>query len=219
MLAYSKTAGFRHDGAIAAANVMLQEVAAEQGFEVVMTETNELFTEEGLAQFEIVFFNNTSGDVLNAAEEQAYEKWMTGHDGAFAGVHAATDTENAWTFYLEVIGQFYDGHGYANVIDDILLEAAALNHPALKGVPNPWQRAEEWMQFKSHQQWTAKPGFRVLGRKAADGQPITWVREFAHFRSFYTGLGHDPSVFKDAAVKQHITGGIMWAVRREHLIH
>ena len=218
MLVYSKTAGFRRAASIEAGKAMLQEIAAEQGFEVVMTETNELFTAEGLAQFEIVFFNNTTGDVFEPAEEQAYEKWMTLQAGAFAGVHAATDTQPSSAFYSEVTGQFSDGHTFANVIDDIKIEPGALNHPAMKGLPNPWPRAEEWMRFNKSADWTTKPGFQVLGRKAADGEPITWVREWGHFRSFYTGLGHDPSVFKDAAVKQHITGGIMWAVRREQLI-
>ena len=35
---------------------------------------------------------------------------------------------------------------------------------------------------------------------------------------FYTAIGHDGVVFQDPDVKKHLTGGIMWAVRREHLI-
>jgi type 1 glutamine amidotransferase len=218
MLVYSATKGFRHDSAIVAGKPLLQQIGLEQGFEVVLTETNELITPEGLAQFEIVFFLNSTGDIFNDVEQKAYEDWMTLHDGAFAGTHSATDTENGWPFYAEVTGQYYNGHGNANAPDQIQFEAAMLSFPALKGLPNPWQRNEEWYKFDSFQVWSVKPGFKILGRKAADGQPIIWAREWGNFRSFYTAIGHDGVVFQDPDVKKHLTGGIMWAVRREHLI-
>jgi hypothetical protein len=138
-------------------------------------------------------------------------------DGAFAGVHSATDTENGWAFYSEVTGQYYNGHGPQNQPDQIQLEPAAVaaNFIALQGVPNPWQRNEEWYRFDNHQVWSAKPGFQILGRKAADGQPIMWTREWGNFRAFYTAIGHDGVVFQDPVVKKHVTNGLMWAVRRE----
>ena len=218
MLVYSKTAGFRHDGAIVAGKALLTTIGQEQGFEVVITETNEDITVEGLSQYEIVFFMNSTGDIFNDTEQAAYEEWMTTKNGAFAGTHSATDTENGWAFYSEVTGQYYNGHGAANTPDQIQFEAGALEFPALKGLPNPWQRNEEWYKFDSYQQWSAKPGFKILGRKAADGQPFIWIREYDNFRSFYTAIGHDGVVFQDPDVKKHLTGGIMWAVRRERCI-
>jgi type 1 glutamine amidotransferase len=217
MLVYSRTTGYRHDS-IAQGKLMLQEIAAEQGFEITETEVNDLITPEGLAQFEIVFFMNSTGDIFNQAEEAAFQQWMETKNGAFAGVHSATDTEQGWAFYKEVTGQYYDGHVNANTPGAIQFEPTVLQFPAVAGLPNPWQRNEEWYRFNSFQEWTSRPGLVVLGRKAADNQPIAWVREFGNWRSFYTGLGHDQAAFRDAAVKQHVTGGIMWAVRREQLL-
>jgi type 1 glutamine amidotransferase len=217
MLVYSRTTAFRHDS-IAQGKLMLQEIATEQGFDITETEVNDLITPEGLAPFEIVFFMNSTGDIFNQAEEAAFEQWMETRNGAYAGVHAATDTEQGWAFYKEMTGQYYDGHVNANTPGAIQFEASALQFPAVAGLPNPWQRNEEWYRFNSFQQWSGLPGLQVLGRKAADNQPIAWVREFGNWRSFYTGLGHDASAFRDPAVKQHVTGGIMWAVRREQLM-
>ena len=214
MLVYSRTTGFRHDS-IAQGKVMLQEIAAEQGFEITETEVNDLITPEGLAQFEIVFFMNSTGDIFNQTEELAFQEWMETKNGAYAGVHSATDTEQGWAFYKEMTGQYYDGHVNANTPGAIQFEANVLQFPAVVGLPNPWQRNEEWYRFNSFQEWSSKPGFQVLGRKQADNQPIAWVREFGNWRGFYTGIGHDAAAFTDAAVKQHVTGGIMWAVRRE----
>jgi type 1 glutamine amidotransferase len=104
-------------------------------------------------------------------------------------------------------------------MDQIQLESSMLDFPALRGIPNPWQRAEEWYRFNSFQSWSTKPGFQILGRKAADSQPIMWIREWGNFRAFYTAIGHAEAVFRDDEnVKKHLTGGILWAVRREHLV-
>ncbi|MDF3065852.1 MAG: Crp/FNR family transcriptional regulator [Polyangiaceae bacterium] len=224
MMVYSRQGpgGYRHAAAIGTGKTMLAEIGLAQGFDIVQVETDadntKYITPEGLAQFEIIFFLNSTSDIFNDAQQKTYEDWMTQKNGAFAGVHAATDTENGWAFYSEVTGQYYNGHGNAGTADQIQLESTMLEFPALKGVPNPWQRNEEWYKFNSWQQWSAKPGFKILGKKAADGQPIMWTREYGNFRSFYTAIGHDGVVFQDATVKKHITGGIMWAVRREHLI-
>jgi type 1 glutamine amidotransferase len=222
MLALTRTKGFRHDGSIGTGRTMLTAIAQEQGFEVTFADSGEevdaAITAENLAKYEIIFHLNTTGDVYTDTQQQTFEDWMTQHNGAFAGVHSATDTENGWGFYSDVTGQYYNGHGAAGTPDQIKLEANMLEHAALKGVPNPWQRNEEWYKFDQWQAWTTKPGFQILGKKNADSQPIMWVREFGNFRSFYTALGHDAVAFQDATVKKHVTGGIMWAVRREHLI-
>ncbi len=222
MLVLTRTAGYRHASSIESGTAMLKEIAAEQGIiQLEFADTKEqidaVMNPTKLAEFEIIFHLNTTGDVFTAAQQTIYQTWME-DDGAFAGVHAATDTENGWAFYSEVTGQYYNGHTIAGTQGQILFETAAADFPAIKGLPNPWSRAEEWYNFNSYQQWSVKPGFKVLGRKQADQQPIVWAREWGNFRSFYTAIGHDAPVFKDAAVKKHLTGGIMWAVRRDKLI-
>jgi type 1 glutamine amidotransferase len=217
MLGYSRTTGYRHDS-ISAGKQLLMQIAAEQGFEIKFTETNEDITLEGLSQYEIVFFMNTSGDIFNQTEEQAFEEWMTTKNGAFAGVHSATDTENGWRFYSEVTGQYYNNHGTCCPSGQILIAENASDFPAFTGLPNPWIRTEEWFNFNEAAAWSLKPGFKILAEHGEDRQPVTWVREFGNFRSFYSSIGHQGSTFQEPLVKKHLTGGIMWAVRREHLI-
>ncbi len=223
MLVYSKTAGFRHAESITTGREMLTSIASQQGFEVKFTETNEEITVDGLSQYEIVFFLNSTGDIFSQQEQAAYEEWMTTHDGAFAGVHSATDTENGWGFYSEVTGQYYNGHTASpDTQGEIQWEAAQANHIAVKGLPNPWSRQEEWYKFNQSNQWSTKPGFVILSRITLndDGgtRPVSYVREWNNFRSFYTSIGHAGRAFQDADVKKHVTAGIMWAVRREALI-
>ena len=215
LLAYSRTTGFRHDSAILAGRALLQQIADEQGFELVATEDNAFLAD--LSSFEVLFFLNTTGDVFNQQEEQLYEQWMT-RGGGFVGTHSATDTENGWQFYSEVTGQYYDGHGPAGVTTNLELEPSLLEHPTLKGLPNPWQHTDEWPRFNSYQSWSLKPGFKILVRNPTEAQPVSWLREWGSFRAFYTALGHDGQAFTDPVMKQHLARGIMWAARREHLI-
>jgi type 1 glutamine amidotransferase len=218
MLVYSKTVGFRHTASIDTGQAMLSDIATEQGFDVVFADTNDEFTVDGLSQYEIVFFLNTSGDVFTDTEQESYEEWMTAHHGAFAGVHSATDTENGWAFYSEITGQYFDLHEACCSEAEIEWDAAALDHVAVQGLPNPWSRSEEWFRFDRAAEWSTKAGFQILGRVTSNGatQPVSYIREWGNFRSFYTSLGHEASVFEDADVKQHVAAGILWAVRREH---
>lgn len=220
MVVYSRTAGFRHSDAIEVGTALLQEIADEQGFDVLFTEENAFLAD--LESTEMVFFLHTTGDVFDPKEEQLFETWMR-RGGAFAGTHSATDTEPEWAFYSEVVGQYYNGHAANGTPGEIVLETSMLDHPALQGLPNPWSRAEEWYAFNQHAVWSMKPGFRILMRASVaegnyDGHPTAWVRQWGNFRSFYTSLSHSGAALQDPLFKQHLTGGIMWAARREHLL-
>jgi type 1 glutamine amidotransferase len=45
--------------------------------------------------------------------------------------------------------------------------------------------------------------------------PIAWCHPVGRGRSFYTGLGHDASLFEDVRYLDHLVGGILWAAGRE----
>ena len=186
MVGYSRTQGFRHDAAIDAGKILLQEIADEQGFELLLTEENTFLAD--LHSVEVVFFLNTTGDVFDESEQEIFEAWMT-RGGAFAGTHSATDTERDWAFYSELTGQSYDLHGLSGEAGSVELEPSMVDHPALRGLPNPWPLSEEWYQFSQHAVWSTKPGFQILMRTSVegasyDGHPAAWVREWKKFRSF-----------------------------------
>jgi type 1 glutamine amidotransferase len=221
MLAYSATKAFRHDESIGTGKTMLTEIAKEQGFELTLTEANTEITPEGLAKYEILFFMNPTGDIFNETQQKTFEDWMTQKNGAFAGTHSATDTENNWAFYKEVTGQYYDLHDPCCSMANIQWDPEQSNFIAVKGLPSPWQRSEEWYKFNSAQTWTSKPGFKVLGRVTTNGggtRPVSYIREWGNFRAFYTSIGHEGVAFRDANVKKHVAAGIMWAVRREAML-
>ena len=50
-----------------------------------------MFTDANLARYRVVVFLNTTGEVLDAGEQAAFERFIRG-GGGFVGIHSATDT-------------------------------------------------------------------------------------------------------------------------------
>jgi type 1 glutamine amidotransferase len=221
MLVYSQnvTGGYKHPS-IGDGQTMLKSIGTKQGFEVTVATDESEINAAGLAKYEIVFFMNSTGEIFSADQRKAYEEWIK-KDGAYGGVHAAADTASSWTFYKEMTGQYYDLHDACCASADIRWTTQGENHVTVKGLPSPWTRAEEWYKFNKYSDWSTKAGFTILSTVTTTGggtRPVSFVREWGNFRSFYTSLGHESSTFKDAQVTKHVTAGIMWAVRREALI-
>ena len=97
VLVFSKTAGFRHDS-IPAGIEAIRQLGAANDFTVTATEDAGVFTAANLAPYEAVVFLSTTGDVLDEAQQTAFESYVRG-GGGFVGVHAAADTEYDWPFY------------------------------------------------------------------------------------------------------------------------
>ncbi len=220
VLVYSQTLVFRHEQSIATGKTMVQQIAQEQGFEIKLTENTQDITAQALAEYEVVFFLNPTGEIFSSSERMIFQEWMTTMNGGFVGVHSATDTANTWAWYKELTGQYYNLHEVCCSQQNIQWDQAGLSHPTARGLPNPWTRSEEWYNFDQNSVWSAKPGFLILNRVtvANKNRPVSFVREWGNFRSFYTSLGHEGVVFQDANVKKFVTAGIMWAARREHLL-
>lgn len=221
MLVYSQnvTGGYKHPS-IKDGQDMLKAIGQTQGFQVTVATDESEITPTGLAKYEIVFFMSSTGEIFSAEQRKTYEDWIK-NNGAYAGMHAAADTAQSWTFYKEMTGQYYDLHDPCCATADIRWTAQGETHITAKGIPNPWTRAEEWYKFNKHQDWSTKAGFTILSTVTTTGggtRPVSFVREWGNFRSFYTSLGHESSPYKDASVIKHVSAGIMWAVRREALI-
>jgi type 1 glutamine amidotransferase len=212
MLVFSKTAGFTHDS-IPAGWAMVDSLAAANDFEVEKTLDAAIFTDTGLAPFQVVFFLNTTDDILDGAQQTAMENFIRSGKG-FVGCHSATDTEDGfgWAWYQELVGSDYSGHGLANQPGTLTVEPTALNHPATKDLPQSWNRNDEWYTFK--RDVSSLPGVTVLLRFSGDNRPMAWTRVWDGGRSFYTAVGHGSDAFQEELVQKHILGGILWASGR-----
>jgi type 1 glutamine amidotransferase len=214
VLVFSKTAGFRHD-AIPTGIQTIRDLGAANNFTVTATEDSSQFNATNLARFEAVVFLNTTGDVLDANQQTAFESYIRGGGGYF-GVHSAADTEYDWPFYGELVGAWFAQHP---AIQQATVRVENRAHAATAGLGQSWVRTDEWYDYRTNPRATA----RVLatldestysgGRMGAD-HPNTWCKTLGGGRSFYTGSGHTQSSYAEPGFRGLLLGGIRYAANR-----
>ncbi len=211
VLVFSKTAGFRHDS-IPEGIAAIEELGAENGFSVDATEDGGAFTAGNLEQYEAVVFLSTTGDVLDAGQQQAFEEYVAG-GGGYVGVHSAADSEYDWEFYGGLVGAYFDGHP---AIQEATVKVEDRNHPATEHLDEEWVRTDEWYNYRTNPREQA----RVLatldessysGGTMGEDHPIAWCQSYEGGRSFYTGGGHTKESYAEAAFRSHLLGGIRYA--------
>ncbi|WP_341838202.1 ThuA domain-containing protein [Chitinophaga pollutisoli] len=214
LLVFSKTAGFRHD-CIPDAKIAMLKLGAENGYEVDTTEDASKFTAQNLSRYKAVVFLNTTGNVLDDAQQSALEGYIR-KGGGYAGIHAATDTEYDWPWYNQLVGAYFLSHPHQQTAT---LHVVDRKHPATAHLDPTWVRKDEWYDFKS-----IVPGLNILikideksyqGGKNGDNHPMSWYREFDGGRTFYTELGHTKESYREPAFLKHVLGGIDYAAGRK----
>jgi len=211
VLVFSKTAGFRHDSIPAGINAVRQQGSA-RGFSVDASEDGATFSDEALAKYKVVVFLSTTGDVLNSAQEAAFERFIR-RGGGFVGVHSATDTEYDWAFYGALVGAYFAGHPD---IQNATIQIEDPSHPALASVPRPWTRRDEWYNFRRNPRGSVNVLATLdertyTGGTMASDHPIVWSHTYEGGRSFYTALGHTQESFAETTFVDHLGRAILWA--------
>src|SRR5216110_1023824 len=75
VLVFSKTAAFRHSS-IPNGIAAIKKLGQENGFAVDATEDAGAFTQKNLARYSAVVFLSTTGDVLNPAQQDVFERYI-----------------------------------------------------------------------------------------------------------------------------------------------
>jgi type 1 glutamine amidotransferase len=222
VLVFSKTAGFRHssiDEGIAA----IKKLGADHGFQVDATEDPSVFRDGVLSHFDTVVFLSTTGDVLNLSQQAAFERYIAA-GGGYTGVHAASDTEYDWRWYGNLVGAYFRNHP-AN--QDAFVDVEDQEHPSTEGLPDRYERYDEWYNFKSpafaevgDADFSPRARVHVLatvdestyneddGNATDDDHPVTWCQRYDGGRSWYTAMGHTEESFTEANFLQQLLGGI-----------
>jgi type 1 glutamine amidotransferase len=211
VLIFSKTKGFRHES-IEHGRAVIAEMCLNNDIAVDSTENSALFTTKNLKQYDALIFLNTTGDLFNDKEQKALVKYIR-DGGGFVGIHAATDAEYDWEWYGRMAGGYFKSHpkqqkAKVNVVNK--------DHASTNMLPDELVRKDEWYDFKN-----VNPDIIVLakldetsyrGGKMNNNHPIVWYHEFEGGRVFYTGFGHSDESFDEPLMKEHILGGIKYAI-------
>ncbi|MFB8032926.1 ThuA domain-containing protein [Streptomyces sp. NPDC056004] len=218
-LLFTRAVGYVH-ASIPAGIQMFKEEAAAGGFELVETADPAVFDTAKLKDFDVVVMLQNSGMVWDTdAQREAMQAYVRGGGGVVA-LHNTLDMgiEETFPWWDEAIngGVHMPAHspgvlqGTAKVADRV--------HPSTAGLPERWERPEEWYNFDRNprgdvhvlvtaDETTYNPGGSAMG---AD-HPISWCRNTEGGRVWATAMGHDTASYSEAAFRTHVMGGVRWA--------
>jgi len=214
LLVFSKTAGFRH-ASIETGKTFFLQFGEENGYAIDTTEDASVFTEESLKNYSAVIFLNTTGDILNTAQQAEFERYIQA-GGGFVGIHAASDTEYNWPWYGKLMGGWFDGHPSNPNVRKGKMTVLNKLHSSTEKLPDTWEKTDEFYNYKSlntDMNFLITVDEKSYGAgKHGEFHPISWYHEFDGGRAFYTGFGHTPETFSENEFIDHIKGGISYAV-------
>jgi cytochrome c len=211
ILLFTKTQGFRHSSIGSGVNAILK-IGRENNLVIDTTSDASKFTEDNLKQYSSLLFLHSTGELFNAAQKNALQRYIQA-GGGWVGIHAACDAEYQWPWYNKLAGAYFMSHPHPQKAK---LKVLDQNHPSTKHLDKEWMRFDEWYDFKSLNQEV-----KVLleidessyeGGKNGPKHPMTWYHEYDGGRAWYTGLGHTEESFQEEAVLKHILGGIQWSI-------
>lgn len=217
ILVFSKTEGYRHPS-IDAGKTALWKMAKQEGFQIDTTENATVFEEKYLKKYNVVVFLNTTGDVLDGAQQLEFQRFIQA-GGGFVGIHSAADTEYDWPWYGDLVGAYFKNHPATQEATSVVINQ---KHDCTKHLPEKWTRTDEWYNYKD-----IRSHIKVLlnldessykGGENGENHPITWHHEFDGGRSWYTGMGHTDETFAEPAYLKMLLGGIQWSASKQQLV-
>ena len=221
VLVFSRTAGFRHDS-IPAGIMCLKTMAEKNGWRIASTEDSAFFSDGNLAEVDVTVWLMTTGDVLDAAQQDAFARFIRSGKG-FVGIHSATITENDWPWFVNLVGAKFIGHPPEQkgrlIVED-------RDHPSIPAtMPKEWTREDEWYSFDRNPRGKTRvlisidessydvddnQWFPGVKQRMGD-HPLVWCQEYDGGRVFQTALGHTAESYADPIFIAHLEGAIRWA--------
>lgn len=222
VLLFTTTTGYHHQS-ISAGVEAIKTLAEKHYFSVSWEADPDVFNDKKLKDFHAVIFLNTAGNVMNAEQDAALQKFIQAGNG-FVGIHMASymDGKNGW--YKQLVGRSFIIHPE---IQSAKMHTINTKFPGMERFPQTTFWTEEWYEFgREHakglqylltvDESTFDPRatwaeMNITGDGMGKFHPIAWFHEFDGGRSFYTALGHAAPTYSDPLFLEHIYGGIYWA--------
>lgn len=236
VLVFWRCGGFIHTS-IPQGNYCLEQMGEKaRAFQADFADEYSVFTEENLAKYDAVIFNNTTHLTFeNDEQRDALMNFIKSGKG-IAGIHAASDSFYKWKLAAAMMGGQFNGHPWG-AGGNWAFKLNDPKHPLNKAFAGKgfWHR-DEIYQYKPEtfvgddhlrilvtldmsQNDVAKilnnDRFKKFAEQYGKGPrevPVSWLREFQGGRVFYSNLGHREDTYWQPAILQHFLDGIQYAL-------
>ncbi len=217
VLIFSHCEGFAHSS-IPYFEKVMDIMARRTGAFTVDISTDMSVFEDGLDEYDVVCFNNTTH--LNPTEKQreGLLNFLDAGKGV-VGIHGATDSFYEWEEGAAILGGYFDGHPW-EAHGTWAIKVTEPEHPLVKMFADTTFKLNEEI-------YRIRPvsleeclillelDFDDPETRAADPEtnrvPISWVRNYGAGRVFYSSLGHHHHIFWNEEVLKHFLAGVQFA--------
>jgi uncharacterized protein len=225
VLLFEKINGFKDVPSVDAARAMVNDMAARKGWAVTTTEMGGAFNPVTLKKFDVVIWNNISGDVLSLSQRRAFKGWME-KGGGFVGLHGtAGDPTYFWDWYVDtLLGARFIGHPNDPQFQDATVRMEKSPSGIGANLPTVFTMKDEWYSFAKSarlngahviatlDETTYKQTSRFGGNLTMGADhPIVWTRCVGNGRMFYSAIGHRPEMYSLGDNVSLVEQAITWA--------
>lgn len=223
VLVFSKTGSFIHKEAIPAAEAMFRRLAEKNGWSVFVTENGAVHNPGDLAKFDVIVWNNATGDLLNEEQQNALVNYLE-NGGGWIGIHGAGDTSSSWQWQNEVlIGAEFIGHPMNPQFQEARVVIENPSDPVMHHLGSEWYRTDEWYSYAESPR---KPGRTILATldestyspiffkediSMGDDHPIVWKQCVGSGRALYSAMGHTAESFSEQKHVEMLENAVLWA--------
>jgi type 1 glutamine amidotransferase len=217
VLYFNLSAGYRHE-AIPVSREIMRKIGSAAGFDIVASEDVSVFSAENLQRYAAVMFFTTGELPMNDAQKAALADFVRA-GGGFLGVHSATDTFYTWPEYGKLIGGWFNQHPWhqkvrINVADPADPLVAFLG-PSIE-IDDEIYQIRDFDDRGSHVLLRLDPASVDLTlpdvHREPYGWPLAWTRSYGAGRVFYTALGHEEAVWRDARFHRLMRNAALWVM-------
>ncbi|HTN19355.1 MAG TPA: ThuA domain-containing protein [Pelobium sp.] len=210
VLVFSKTNGFRH-ASIADGQEMFKKLAEGNNWKLTFSEDSLMISNKVLSKIDVLVFLSTTGNIFGADQKKALQKYIH-KGGGFVGIHAATDTEMDWKWYVDMVGGAFKSHPkQQNATINII------NHDfkAMQHFGKTWLHFDEWYNFRN----PINPNAVVLatvdestykGGTMGENHPVVWYQNYEGGKIFTTALGHTKESYTNPDFVKMIQEAVVW---------
>ncbi|MHC4250255.1 MAG: ThuA domain-containing protein, partial [Planctomycetota bacterium] len=220
LLVFTLCKGFKHSSVPYGATAMGVIGRKTGAFEVTVSDDPAVFARDSLEGFDAVCFDNTTGTLLKDPELRASFMDFVRSGKGVVGIHAATDCFYDWAEFSEMMGGYFSGHPWNEMVGVKIDDREHPLNAAFGG--RGFEVADEIYQFRAPY---SRDALRVLtsidigrtnmkkgGINRGDSDfAVSWCRSWGEGRVFYCSLGHRHDTFWNAPLLRHYLDGIQFA--------
>ena len=223
ILVFEKMTGFLDKPSVDAAHAALFAIAQRKGWSIVATDRGGAITPANLRKFDVVIWNNVSGDALTVEQRRAFRSYIE-HGGGFAAVHGAGgDPSYFWDWYVDtLVGARFIGHPMGPQFQEARVVVDDPVSPIVRDLAPGWTMTDEWYSFRPNPRARGAHVLLTLDEASYSPRsgtkdlhmgdhPIAWTRCVGNGRSFFSAIGHRPEGYSEPHYVQVLEGGIAWA--------